>query len=418
MARPTNRLSTLTLKKNLPPGLYADGGGLYLQVSQQATKAWIFRFTRAGRPRKMGLGPVSTKSDDKRITLADARQKATAARSLLIDGVDPIEARNAKRTQAALQDALAVTFKHCADEYLKDNEGSWKNEVHRKQWASTLKTYVHPVIGALPVAGVDTGLVLKILRPIWNAKPETANRVRGRIETILDWAKTHSYRKGDNPALWKGHLDNVLPKRSKVKRVRHHPALPYADVPEFVAVLRDVEGITARALEFTILTAGRTGAVIGATLPEIDLEAKVWTVPPERAGTKIDGNEPRRIPLPARAIEILKALPHEDNNPYLFIGGKGGCGLSNMAMAELMKDLAFPSTTPGRLATVHGFRSTFKDWVSETTNYPNHVSEAALWHVVADKVEAAYRRGDLFEKRRALMADWAAFCFGKTEASS
>jgi integrase len=334
----------------------------------------------------------------------------TNASLRLLDGIAPIAARDARRAQTALADGQAVTFKHCADEYLRDNEGSWKNEVHRKQWASTLKAYVHPVIGALPVAGVDTGLVLKILRPIWNAKPETANRVRGRVETILDWAKTHSYRQGDNPALWKGHLDNVLPKRSKVKRVRHHPALPFADVPEFVAGLRDVEGITARALEFTILTAGRTGAVIGATLPEIDLEAKVWTVPPERAGTKIDGGEPRRIPLSARAIEILKALPNEDNNPYLFTGGKEGCGLSNMAMAELMKDLAFPSTTPGRLATVHGFRSTFKDWVSETTNYPNHVSEAALWHVVADKVEAAYRRGDLFEKRRQLMADWAAHC--------
>ncbi|SIO51162.1 Integrase [Bradyrhizobium erythrophlei] len=403
MPRPTNRLSALTLKKKLPPGLYADGGGLYMQVSLQGTKAWIFRYARAKRPRKMGLGPVSTKPDDKRITLADARQKAAAARSLLIDGVDPIEARNAKRAQAALEDAHAVTFKHCADEYLKDNEASWKNEVHRRQWASTLKTYVHPVIGHLPVAGVDTGLVLKILRPIWNAKPETANRVRGRIETILDWAKTHTYRQGDNPARWKGHLDNVLPKRSKVKRVRHHPALPYVDVPEFVAELRDIEGITARALEFTILTAGRTGAVIGATLPEIDLEAKVWTVPPERAGTKIDGDEPRRVPLSARAIEILKALPRQEGNPHVFIGAKSGKALSNMAMLEMMREMR-PGFVP------HGFRSTFKDWCSETTNYPNEVSEAALWHVVADKVEAAYRRGDLFEKRCALMADWAAFC--------
>jgi len=403
VARPTNRLSTLTLKKNLPPGLYADGGGLYLQVSQQATKAWIFRFTRAGVPRKMGLGPVSVKPDDKRITLADARQKAAAARSLLIDGIDPIAARNARRAQEALADAQGVTFKHCADEFLRDNEASWKNEVHRRQWASTLKTYVHPVLGHLPVAGVDTGLVLKILRPIWNAKPETANRVRGRIETILDWAKTHSYRQGVNPAVWKGHLSNVLPKGSKVKRVRHHPALPYADVPEFVAELRDVEGISARALEFTILTAGRTGAVIGATPDEMDLDAKVWTVPPERAGTKIDGNEPRRVPLSDRVIDILKALPREKGNPHVFIGQKRGKALSNMAMLELMREMR-PGFVP------HGFRSTFKDWCAETTNYPNEVSEAALWHVVADKVEAAYRRGDLFEKRRRLMADWARFC--------
>jgi integrase len=403
LPRPTNRLSALTLKKNLPPGLYADGGGLYLQVSQQKTKAWIFRFTRAGVARKMGLGPVSVKSDDKRITLADARQKAAAARSLLIDGIDPIAARAARRAQEALADAQAVTFKHCADEYLRDNEASWKNEVHRRQWASTLKTYVHPVIGHLAVAGVDTGLVLKILRPIWNAKPETANRVRGRIETILDWAKTHSYRQGDNPARWKGHLDNVLPKRSKVKRVRHHPALPYMEVPDFVAELRDVDGITARALEFTILTAGRTGAVIGANLTEIDIAAKVWTVPPERAGTKIDGDEPRRVPLSDRTIEILNALPRQEGNPHVFIGAKPGKALSNMAMLEMMREMR-PGYVP------HGFRSTFKDWCSETTNYSNEVSEAALWHVVADKVEAAYRRGDLFEKRAALMADWAAHC--------
>jgi integrase len=407
MARPTNRLSTLTVKKDLPPGLYADGGGLYLQVSQQATKAWIFRFTRAGKPRKMGLGPVSTKPNDKRITLADARQKAAAARSLLIDGIDPIAARNARRAQEALAEAQGVSFKHCADEYLRDNEASWKNAVHRRQWASTLKTYVHPVIGHLPVAGVDTGLVLKILRPIWSAKPETANRVRGRIETILDWAKTHSYRQGDNPARWKGHLDNVLPKRSKVKRVRHHPALPYPDVPDFVAELRKVDGITARAIEFTILTAARTGAVIGAIWDEMDLDAKVWAVDPERGGTKIDGDDPkpRRVPLSDRAVEILKALPREKGNPHVFVGQKRGNALSNMAMLEMMREMR-PAYVP------HGFRSTFKDWCSETTSYPNEVSEAALWHVVADKVEAAYRRGDLFEKRRQLMADWAKYCTG------
>jgi integrase len=407
MARPTNRLSTLTLKKDLPPGLYADGGGLYLQVSQQKTKAWIFRFTRAGVPRKMGLGPVSVKANDKRISLADARQKAAAARSLLIDGVDPIAARDAKRAQVALEEAKAVTFKQCADEYIEDNEAGWKNEVHRRQWGSTLKTYVHPVIGHLPVAGVDTGLVLRILRPIWSEKPETANRVRGRIETILDWAKAHAYRAGDNPARWKGHLDNVLPKKSKVKRVRHHPALPYSDVPAFMADLRAREGLTARALEFTVLTAGRTGAVIGATLDEIDFDAKVWTVPPERTGAKIGGEDPapRRVPLSDRAVEILKALPRERRNRHVFIGSKRGTGLSNMAMLELMRGMR-PGYVP------HGFRSTFKDWCSETTNYPNEVSEAALWHVVADKVEAAYRRGDLFEKRRALMSDWDAFCRG------
>jgi integrase len=252
--------------------------------------------------------------------------------------------------------------------------------------------------------------VLKILRPIWNGKPETANRVRGRIETILDWAKAHAYRAGDNPARWKGHLDNVLPKKSKVKRTRHHPALPYADVPAFMADLRAREGLTARALEFTVLTAGRTGAVIGATLDEIDIDAKVWTVPPERTGAKISGEAPapRRVPLSDRAVEILKALPKEKGNPHVFIGAKRGNALSNMAMLELMREMR-PGYVP------HGFRSTFKDWCSETTIYPNEVSEAALWHVVADKVEAAYRRGDLFEKRRALMADWAVYCSGEPQ---
>jgi integrase len=349
MPRPTNRLSAGTLKKDLPPGLYPDGGGLYLQVSQQATKAWIFRFTRAGVHRKMGLGPVSVKPDDKRITLADARQKAAAARSLLIDGIDPIAARNARRAQEALADAQAVTFKHCADEFLKDNEASWKNEVHRRQWKSTLATYVHPVIGDLPVAGVDTALVLKILRPIWTTKPETAGRVRTRIAKILDWAKTNSYRHGDNPARWQGHLENVLPEKSKVSSVRHHPALPYADVPEFVAELRDVEGMSARALEFTILAAGRTGAVIGAVWAEVDLQAKIWTVPPERIGTKITGDDakPRLVPLSDRAIEILKALPREKGNPHVFIGQKRRIkpgknrteALSNAAMLELMREM-------------------------------------------------------------------------------
>ena len=212
------------------------------------------------------------------------------------------------------------------------------------------------------------------------------------------------------PARWTGHLDNVLPARGSIQKVAHHPAVAYAVLPDFMAALRERKSVSARALEFLILCAARTGAVIGATRDEIDFEQKIWSVPPARAESKISGDEPRRIPLCDRAIEILKALPHEQGNPYLFIGGLAGCGLSNMAMSELMKDMAFASTTPGRLAVPHGFRSTFKDWVSETTSYPSFVSEAALWHAVADKVEAAYRRGDLFNKRRKLMADWAKYC--------
>jgi integrase len=296
-------------------------------------------------------------------------------------------------------------FHQCAERYIAAHELGWTNHKHRAQWRNTLATYVYPVIGNLPVSAVDTGLVMKIIEPLWSSKPETAGRVRGRIESILDWAKVRGYRSGENPARWKGHLDHLLPKRSKVARVRHHPALPYADLPAFMAQLRSRSGVTARALEFAILTAARTGAVIGAVETEFDFEAGVWTVPPQRSGTKIVGEDPkaRRVPLSERAIEIIKCTPREEGNFHVFIGGTAGGSLSNMAMNELMREMR-PGFVP------HGFRSTFKDWCAETTNYSNEVSEAALWHVVADKVEAAYRRGELFEKRRALMQDWSAYC--------
>jgi integrase len=275
----------------------------------------------------------------------------------------------------------------------------------RRGRQSTLATYAYPTIGDISVAAVDTALVVKIIEPLWSTKPETGSRIRGRIESVLDWAKVRGFRLGENPARWKGHLNKALPKRSKVKPVRHHPALPYDEIPTFMGALRDSEGQSARALEFTVLTAARTGATIGARLDEVDFVNKLWTVPPERAGTKMmeDDPKPRRVPLSDRAIEILKALPREDGNPYVFIGAKPGQPLSDMAMLELLREMR-PGFVP------HGFRSTFKDWCSETTNYPNEVSEQALWHSVSDEVEAAYRRGDLFEKRRRLMAQWARYC--------
>jgi len=301
-----------------------------------------------------------------------------------------------------------VTFEYCADRYIAAHETSWRNAKHRAQWKSTLSTYVYPVCGPLPVGAVDTAIVSKIIEPLWSTKPETASRVRGRIESVLDWAKVNGFRQGENPARWKGHLEFVLPKRSKVRRVKHHPALPYDEIPAFMAELREREGQSARALEFLVLTAARTEATIGALLSEVDFDEKLWTVPPDRAGTKMmeDDPRPRRVPLSDRAIKILKALPREKGNPYLFIGGNVGKPLSNMAMLELMRDMR-PGFVP------HGLRSTFKDWCAETTNYPNEVSEAALWHAVADKVEAAYRRGDLFEKRRRLMAEWSKYCTGQ-----
>lgn len=399
MHRDSNRLTALKVAKLAKPGRYGDGGGLVLQVSRWGTKAWLFRYERDGRERQMGLGPLLT------ISLADARQRALAARKLLLDGIDPISNRKEARAAARLAAARGITFEECAEKYITAHEASWRNEKHRAQWRATLRRYAYPVIGSLPVHSIGTSLTIKILEPIWTKIPETASRVRGRVESMLDWAKVRGFREGENPARWQGHLDHLLPKKSKVARVKHHPAVPYSEIPEFMSELRAREGISARALEFTILTVARTGAVIGAIWDEVDPVGRVWTVPPERTGTKIIGEDPkpRRVPLSDRVMEILKDLPREKGNPQVFIGAATGEPLSNMAMLELLRGMR-----PGYVT--HGFRSTFKDWCSETTNYPNEVSEAALWHVVADDVEAAYRRGDLFEKRRRLMRDWARYC--------
>jgi integrase len=408
MARPNNKLSSLLVKKDLPPGLYGDGGGLYLQVSVQKTKAWVFRFTRAGVPRKMGLGPVSVKADDKRITLADARQKAAAARSLLIDGLDPIEARNALRTAQAAEQAKLMTFQQCATQCIADRAQGWKGGMeskHGKQWVATLGSYAYPVIGRLSVAAIDQGLVLKIIKPIWQDKTETADRVRNRIEIVLDWAKVHGFRTGDNPARWKGHLDQVLQAPSVVSPTENYPALPYKDLPAFMGKLRQRNSISARALEFTILTAMRTGSVIGAKRPDVDLEGAVWTIPAATLkGRKGAIRKDHIVPLPARAVELLRDLPSEGD--FLFPGGTQEGGLSNMAMAEFLDGMGYPPDA----ATVHGFRSTFKDWAMELTDYPHEMSEIALAHKISDKVDAAYRRGDMLTKRRRLMDDWAAFC--------
>jgi integrase len=431
MALTAKRIETLKAK----PGRYLDGGdlgrGLHLQVTKGGA-SWLLRYEikdtrpeapnrkepsnwakRGRRERWLGLGSL------KDFTLKEARERARKARQSLADDIDPLEQKRIDKAAKALAANKAITFSEAAQSYFNQHAKKWKNAKHSAQFLSTLEQYAFPVIGRLAVADVDTGAVLKVLEQkhpdypdqrLWDAIPETASRLRGRIEQVLDWAKVRNYRVGDNPARWKGYLSNVLPARIDIQTVKHHPALHRDNVAAFILALRKREGVAPRALEFTILTAARTGAVTGARRDEIDFEAKVWTVPPERAGTKIGGEKPRRIPLSDRAVEICESLPIEKGNPYLFVGGKAGCGLSEAAMAMLMRDLGFPSTTPGQLATVHGFRSTFKDWVSETTNYPNHVSEAALWHAVADKVEAAYRRGDLFLKRTRLMSEWAKYC--------
>jgi integrase len=375
------------------PGRYSDGRNLYLQVNANGAKSWLFRYELNGQERAMGLGPTAD------FTLKEARERANKARQLLADGIDPLEHKRSERAAKALEAARALIFKEAATQYFNQHESKWKNSKHRAQFLSTLEQYVFPKIGKLSVAAIDTGLVLKCLEPIWADKTETASRVRGRIESVLDWATVRGYRSGDNPARWKGHLDQVLPARAQIQQTNHHAALPYAELPAFMVELAKREGTAARALEFTILTAARTGEVIGATWPEINLPEKVWTVPANR----IKGGREHRVPLSDRAIALLKALPQEEGNDHIFIAPTATSPLSNMAMNVLLRRMKRDDIT------VHGFRSTFRDWAAEQTSYPNHVVEMALAHVIGDKVEAAYRRGDLFDKRKKLMAEWAGF---------
>jgi len=349
--------------------------------------------------REMGLGPYPD------VSLQRAREKAQDARRLKLDGKDPLEARNEARAAARLEAAKAMSFKEAAEQYIEAQKAGWKNGKHAAQWTSTLKTYVYPIIGNLPIGGIDTPLVSKVLLPIWSKKAETASRVRQRIESVLNWATAHGYRQGANPARWRGHLKETLPKRSKVRRVKHHPALPYAELPAFMSKLNtEREGMAPEALRFTILTAARTGETIGAQWPEIDFAKEIWIVPAGRIKAERD----HRVPLSKPALAILKSR-HEatGGQGFIFPGPKPKRHLSNMAMLTLL----------GRMRrddiTVHGFRSTFRDWVEEETSFAGSVAEAALAHVVGDETEAAYRRGDLFLKRTKLMHAWASYCESK-----
>jgi integrase len=388
-------------KKMLPkltmPGRYGDGHGLVLQVTPSGARSWLFRYERGDRERRMGLGPLHT------VSLDEARERARLARQKLLDGIDPIDARRGDAATRALEAAKALTFEDAARQYFAQHETKWKNAKHRAQFLSSLETYAFPALGAVSVRDVDTGLVLKALEPIWPKKTETASRVRGRIESVLDWATVRGYRKGDNPARWKGHLAEVLPARGKIAKAEHHAALPFDAMPAFYRDLAGQEGVGARALAFTILTAARTGEVIGARWPEIDLTAKTWTIPADR----MKAGREHRVPLSDAAVSILAALPREDGNPFVFIGGREGKGLSNMSMSAVLKRMERTEIT------VHGFRSTFRDWAAERTAYPNEVVEMALAHAVGNKVEAAYRRGDLFAKRAKLMGDWTKFATSK-----
>jgi integrase len=372
--------------------MYADGGGLYLQVTNADARSWIFRYAVDGRERYMGLGPAHT------ISLADAREKALECRKLRLAGVDPIEHRETQRLQVRVNAAKAMTFSQCVDAYLESHEPSWRNPKHRQQWRNTLKDYACPVLGELPVAAIDTGLIEKVLRPLWMKIPETASRLRGRIESVLDWATVSNYRTGDNQARWRGHLEKLLPAPSKVRLVKHHAALPYTEINALVTALRAQKGIAAKAVLFTIFTAARTGEALGARWSEIDRTTGVWAIPGER----MKGGREHRVPLSSEALEIVDEM-RDNGSDYVFPGARGA-SLSDMAMLKLLRRMGRSDLT------VHGFRSTFRDWAAELTSYPNHVVEMALAHVIGDKVEAAYRRGDLFEKRRRLMAEWGRYC--------
>jgi len=394
MARLTNRLTPKSVASKRKAGYYADGLGLYLQVSRSGSKSWLYRFMLRGRAREMGLGSVHDCS------LAEAREKAAEARKRVREWIDPIDVRDAERRHIALEEARSMTFSKCAEAFIEAHRAGWKNAKHASQWTNTLETYCGLVFGTLPVQTVDTALVCKVLEPMWTKKSETANRLRARIEKVLDWATVRGYRQGDNPARWRGHLDKLLPALQKSKRVKHHPALPYQQIGEFMAVLREQKGIAARALEFTILTATRTSEVTGARWDEINQSANIWTIQENR----MKAGKEHRVPLSPPALALVKTMRAARLGDYLFPGKRDNAPLSNMAMLALLRRMEQKNVT------VHGFRSSFRDWTSERTNYPREVSEMALAHAIGDKVEAAYRRGDLFEKRRRLMNEWAKFC--------
>ena len=392
--RRINRLTAKAVAAASKPGLYGDGDSLYLKVGETGAKSWIVRWTVGGKLRKHGLGPAPE------VSLAEARQKADEVRRLIRSGIDPREDRRAKQAEADIAAAKLITFDQAASRFIESHRAGWKSDKHAGQWQATLSTYASPVFGKLPVSAVDTGMVMRVLKPLWATKTETASRVRGRIEAVLSWAKVYGYREGENPAQWRGHLDHLLPKRSKVAAVEHHAALPYASLPDFVRDLRERDGVAALALEFTILTASRTSETLNAAWSEFDTGNALWVIAAER----MKGGREHRVPLCARAVAIIEEMRTVKRGDFVFPGAKRGKPLSNMAMT-----LALRRMERGDL-TVHGFRSTFRTWAAEQTAYQREVVEAALAHVIGDKTEAAYQRGDLLEKRRRLMAAWAAFC--------
>jgi integrase len=400
MPKKAKEISALAVSKLKADGRYAVGGadGLHLRIAGNS-RAWVLRIKIDARRRDIGLGPYPE------VLLADARELARDYRRKVRNGVDPIAERREALVAVKVARAKSKTFKDCARAYVEAQRAGWKNEKHAKQWSATLETYAFPVFGSLPVASVDRDMVMEVLNPIWATKTETATRLRGRIECVLDWAKVSGYRDGENPARWRGHLDKLLAAPSKVRKVEHHAALPYADVGTFMVELRKRDGTSARALEFAILTAARSGEVRGMTWAEVDLPGKVWTIPADR----MKAGKEHRVPLSDAALIILKYMPRIVDVEHVF-PAPSGTSLSDMALTAVLKRMDHGGLTQ------HGFRSTFRDWAGETTSFPREVIEHALAHQLADKSEAAYQRGDLLAKRGRLMANWAKFCGMAAEA--
>lgn len=393
MPKRAQELSAVQVNRLRDEGLHAVGGvaGLYLQVRGDA-RSWILRVKVGDKRRDMGLGPFPT------VTLALAREQARQARQTLASGADPILVRQQQQSAIRASQARALTFRAACRQFIDAKAHEWRNDKHRQQWTNSLAMHAEPVLGNLHVGDIGQSHVLKVLEPIWATKTETASRLRGRIEQVLDWARVRGFREGENPARWRGHLDKLLANPSKIVTVEHHPAVPIDQVPAFAAALRAREGLGARALEMVLLTATRSGEVRGATWSEIDLDAALWTIPARR----MKANREHRVPLSAPVLKLLDALPRIEGCDLVF-AGKHDKPLSDMTLTAVMRRMNVD-------AVPHGLRSSFRDWISERTNFPPEMAEMALAHRIADQTEAAYRRGDMLAKRAAMMTAWAEFC--------
>ena len=392
-----NKLSAAQVARAKKPGLLNDGGGLYLHVGKTPDhRSWVFRYKRRGtrKTREMGLGPLHT------VSLVEARSRAQRCRLLLLDGLDPLDLRQQQQQTTKLAKIRSMSFQACAERYIDDRRATWSNAKHAQQWENTLKDYAYPVLGKLPVAAIDTELVIKTLEPIWQTKPETASRVRGRIEAILGWATVRGLRSGDNPALWRNHLDKVFARRSELREVQHLTALPYAEMFAFMAALKLQEGIAARALQFLILTAARTGEILGARWDEIDFEQRLWVVP----ATRMKARREHKAALSEAALAILQALYTTHSGPLVFPGRRPDRPLTAVSMLQVLRRVGHPDTS------VHGFRAAFSSWTAENTDTHFEVRELALGHTVSDAVVRAYQRGDLLRKRFKLAEAWAKHC--------